>query len=213
MRHFLFLLLAIVWITVLPAQNDHSHDCYGDLNWDSLRTSLEDIYDRDQGIREEVMSQRSFDASLASKMDRADRQNQREVTKILDEYGWLPSSKIGEKASDALFFVVQHADLKTMQRFFPNLQCQAKQGEAKSTHAAMMEDRILMYRGEKQIYGTQASMIETNGSEKLMIWPLRDPAGVNWRRNMAGFTTTVEENADNLDAGYDPGLGLPQNNK
>ena len=36
----------------------------------------------------------------------------------------------------------------------------------------------------------------------MFIWPIRDAAGVNARRQQAGFDTTVEQNAANLGIPY-----------
>lgn len=76
--------------------------------------------------------------------------------------------------------------------------------------AAMMEDRLLMYQGKKQVYGTQAtSTVGKDGS--MAIWPIEDPEKVNERRKAAGFTNTIEENAQRLNAAYNPKEELPAN--
>ncbi len=76
-------------------------------------------------------------------------------------------------------------------------------------HAAMMEDRLLMYEGKKQIYGTQASSSSMSNG-KSFIWPIQNPKKVNQLRKEAGFDLTVEENAKRLGTVYNPDEELPE---
>jgi hypothetical protein len=63
----------------------------------------------------------------------------------------------------------------------------------------MMEDRLLMYEGKEQIYGTQGRTININQpNQQNIIWPIADFENINKRRSEAGFTDTVEENAKHL---------------
>ncbi|MEO0333545.1 MAG: hypothetical protein AAF223_17985, partial [Bacteroidota bacterium] len=84
-------------------------------------------------------------------------------------------------------------------------------GEANATSAAMMEDRVLMYEGKKQLYGSQASgRPKEDGSSEYFIWPIENPEEVNQRRAKVGFNSTVEENAARMNAIYNPNEELPQ---
>lgn len=176
---------------------------------DSLRVVLESVYDADQGIRKKISSVKNEDfGELIYQMQKIDSVNQAQVKLILNQYGWLPQSKISEKAADAIFFVVQHADMELIKKHLPDLKKLANNKEAKTTHAAMMEDRLLMYEGKKQIYGTQA-MGNGSADGKAFIWPIQHPEKVNQLRKEAGFELTVEENAKRLDAIYNPNEKLP----
>jgi hypothetical protein len=177
--------------------------------YDSLKTVLENIYDTDQGIREKLMVSKGEElGKIGYQMMQIDSVNQARIKPILHRYGWLPKSKVGEKASDAIFFVIQHSGFELMRQYFPSLKDLASKGEANPTHAAMMEDRLLVNEGKKQIYGTQAtSDSSTNG--KTYIWPIKNPDMVNQLRKETGFDLTVEENAKRLDAIYDPKRELP----
>lgn len=177
--------------------------------YDSLRAVLEEIYDADQGIRQELMAAWGGDVGdLFRQMAQIDSVNRVKINHILSDYGWLPQSKIGEKAASAIFFVVQHGGKEMIQENLPTLQKLAAENEAKTTHAAMMEDRLLTYEGKKQIYGTQATGDSTGAS---YVWPIKDPDRVNELRKAAGFELTVEENAERLDAIYNPKQELPKN--
>jgi hypothetical protein len=177
--------------------------------YDSLRNVLENILEKDQGVRKKLSTTPPAERmNLFREMRQIDSANQVKVKAMLARYGWLPESKLGEQASDAQFFVIQHADAALMEKYLPQLQQLARNGEAKRTHAAMMEDRILMNQRKKQVYGTQGFSNQlTQG--KMIIWPIEDHAKVNQRRLEAGFGTTEEEYAKQLGAAYNPTEVIP----
>lgn len=75
-------------------------------------------------------------------------------------------------------------------------------GEIDMTLVAMMEDRYLMSKDRRQIYGTQGTHenIEKNGKEYEIqyVWPIRSPKKVNQKRKEIGFKESVEENSKRL---------------
>jgi len=183
------------------------------INYDSLRRVLENMYNEDQEIRRVLVDSVGFNSPQAgvyiAKMLKIDVQNQKEIKTILEKYGWLERSKIGEKASEALFLIVQHSNLEFMDNYFPQLKRMVDKGEASPVDCAKMEDRILMYKREKQIYGTQATD-ELRPDKKYAIWPIQNPSQVNELRRRAGFTTTIEEQAKEMNAEYNQGEELPK---
>ncbi|SNS06035.1 DUF6624 domain-containing protein [Hymenobacter mucosus] len=180
-----------------------------------LRNVLTAVYERDQQVRNidfelirtDSVAARAFSAQLHA----TDSLNQAIVLPLLARYGWLPRQAIGEQAADALFLVVQHSDLAIMRRFLPQLQEQARRGQASAPDAATMQDRVLMLEGKKQVYGTQASNnVRPHQQRIVVVWPIQAPDKVNSLRRQVGFTSTVQQNADRLGAQYDPAEQLPQ---
>ena len=171
------------------------------------------MYDEDQGIRKSIIDSSDVSSSngiliYINQMQVIDERNRMKIAWILEKYGWLPKSKIGEKASEAIFFVIQHTELSFAERYFDQFKKLSLKGEANPMQCAMMEDRILMWKGKKQIYGTQSSnKVRSDG--KNAIWPIEDPINVNYLRKMVGFKLTVEDNAKILKADYNPHEKLP----
>jgi hypothetical protein len=180
--------------------------------FDSLRVELEEMYTRDQEIRHIIFDSIGFDSpdirEYFARMNTIDSLNQIRLSEIMNQYGWIAASKIGEEASDAIFYIIQHSNPEMMEKYYPELKALAATGEAKKTHAAMMEDRLLMWKGKKQKYGTQAtSTLREN--KTMAIWPIENPDSVNLLRRSAGIELTVEENAARLHAEYDRDERLP----
>lgn len=107
------------------------------------------------------------------------------VTKILDEHGWLGWNLIGRPANNALFLVIQHADIETQEKYLPMLREAVKKGDAAPADLALLEDRIALRKGKKQIYGSQIGMDQETG--EYYVSPLEDPDNVNQRRAQVGL--------------------------
>jgi len=209
--------MCVLTVILLPAIAQQTSNTDLDIqkskiNYDSLRIELEAMVDSDQGIRRILVDSIGLDSPEAGKyinqMVAIDMQNRIEIESILSKYGWIEQSKIGEKAAEGIFYIVQHSDLDFMERYFPQFKKLVAIGEASATRCAQMEDRLLMWKGKKQIYGTQASN-DIRPDKKMVIWPIENPSHVNELRKKIGFTTTVEENAERLNAEYDPNEKLP----
>lgn len=84
-----------------------------------------------------------------------------------------------------LFLVIQHSNLSTQEKYLPMLRDAVKQRKAEGANLALLEDRVAIRRGERQIYGSQVNYdMETH---KYYLLPLEDPENVNRRRNSVGL--------------------------
>jgi hypothetical protein len=129
--------------------------------------------------------------SLQRRQDELDRKNMARLAEIVEAHGWPGRSLVGEEASRAAFLILQHAGLGSQKKYFPLLRRAAAKGEARPADAAMLEDRILMREGRKQIYGTQVrSGPETGG--KLELYPVEDEGRVDERRAAVGLPPLAE---------------------
>ena len=177
----------------------------------TIRQELHRIYQRDQQIREAItaVGMESSDAvPLFKQMRGIDSVNQVYVRNLLTTTGWPARSQIGDTAARTIYLVVQHSSRALITQQLPALRKLVRQGEARATDAATMEDRLRMFSGKKQRYGTQAAnWVRPDGTR--VIWPLQRPAQVNRYRQQRGFSTTVEQNAAELGAQYNPNERLP----
>lgn len=157
-----------------------------------LKEQLEAIYVKDQTLRllyqdaEEKFGRESDEMKYFWELvSEQDHQNEAEVIKILDERGWPGKTLVGGKANMAVWLVIQHAPLEIQEKYLPLLRESAKKGESQGSHLALLEDRILMRNGKKQIYGSQVITNPETGAYELH--PIEDPANVNKRRAEVGL--------------------------
>lgn len=120
----------------------------------------------------------------------ADDANVPKVTAILDTHGWLGPKQVGPRASNALFLVIQHADLDVQKKYLPMMRDAVAQGRAQGSAFALLEDRVALREGRPQTYGSQIGFDEATG--KNFVAPLADPDHVDARRAAVGLEPMAE---------------------
>ncbi len=139
----------------------------------AIKTRLAFIHDRDQKARQ--------GGDSAKYVTYIDSTNLLMVEDIMHQLGGWPDRKyVGDYGNQAVWLVIQHADLKTQEKYFPMMQESVGRGESRPGELAYLEDRILMRRGEKQKYGSQVSYNQKTGASEF--WPIADEKNVNKRR-------------------------------
>jgi hypothetical protein len=157
-----------------------------------LQAELLAIYEDDQGIRRTfIKAQKDYGFqskivdSLGRIMMHKDSVNLIKVTKILDKHGWVGADKVGGQANQTLFLVIQHSDLPTQQKYLPMMREAVKNKNASSSALALLEDRVALGEGKKQIYGSQIGFDKETNTNYVL--PLEDPDTVDQRRASVGL--------------------------
>jgi hypothetical protein len=176
-----------------------------------LRVELEEIYNSDQGIRNKYLAlekEYGHDSkevkALMTDWRRIDSMNCIKVTAILDKYGWLATYEVGEQGNSTLFLVIQHADLNIQDKYLPKMRKAVREHKAEARELALLEDRVLLGHGKKQLFGSQVEMDAATGKYKLS--PIEDEPNVNKRRAAVGLEP-LEEYVKHWDIHYT----LPKN--
>jgi hypothetical protein len=146
----------------------------------AIKKELKAIFDRDQKTR--------TGADSAAFIQYIDSCNQVQVKSMIARYGWMGKSLIGNY-NQVLFIVIQHADSATQEKYFPMLQQSVAEGESNASDMALMQDRILMRQGKKQIYGSQVVYSKTGDQ---IFYPIEDERNVNIRRANVGLQPMEE---------------------
>jgi len=157
-----------------------------------LVVMLDSIYLADQSLRRQQLKflkkhgwKSEEMQQLLTQIHTNDSINLISVSRILDERGWLGTDIIGVQGNRTLFLVIQHADLKTQEKYLPMMRDAVSKGNANASSLAMLEDRIALANGEKQIYGSQISQDPKTG--EYYVSPLIDPEHVDERRAKVGL--------------------------
>jgi hypothetical protein len=118
------------------------------------------------------------------KVNQVDSVNLIKVMVIINKYGWPGEDVIGWKGSSTLWVVLQHATLENQEKYVPLLKEAVKKGKTRSAQLALLEDRILVRKGQEQIYGSQPG---TDSLGNSIILPIKDERNVNKRRFSVGL--------------------------
>lgn len=158
-----------------------------------LKKILKDILIRDQSLRvlQDTMSLKyghlkevqNLNTIVWKKIRLDDSLNLIVVSKILDKYGWLSSEAVGSEGNATLFLVIQHADLKTQEKYLPMIKEAVANYKASPSELALLIDRIEMRNNRPQIYGSQMETVDG----KIRVYKMIDPKNVNKRRAEMGL--------------------------
>ena len=169
-----------------------------EVNYDKpLQAALLQIGEDDQKYRgqlRETAEKYSRDSrekqDLWKIINETDSINLIKVTTILDKYGWAGVDKVGEEANKTLFFVIQHSNLATQQKYLPMMREAVKNKQTNGHLLALSEDRVALGEGGRQTYGSQIG--RDNETGKSYVLPLDDPDNVDKRRLEVGLGPLAE---------------------
>ena len=156
-----------------------------------LQTKLLAMGAADQSVRQNIRSSTSREefAALAEKLNAVDTRNLAELDKIVEQFGWPGTDLVGAEASQAAFLILQHARLARQKALLPLLRQAVAEGRARPADLGLLEDRVLVGEGKKQLYGSQV-VAGPDGVPRLH--PIEDPENVDERRRAIGLPPLEE---------------------
>jgi len=130
--------------------------------------------------------------AIESNMGKADSLNLIEAKLIIDKYGFPGYDLVGENGSYGFWAIVQHCDqdIAFQQKALVLMGKQVKRYNASGEDFALLQDRVLISEGHKQIYGTQIRVdLKTHHAKPL---PIEDSLHVDSRRKAVGLSPLGE---------------------
>lgn len=114
------------------------------------------------------------------------------LDEIIDRIGYPTAEKMGEEASEAAWMVIQHAIARPdfMRKCLKLLEDSAPETRIERINIAYLSDRIAVFEGRPQLYGTQFDWDE-NG--QLSPNAYDDPNKVNERRKSLGLNSLEDQ--------------------
>jgi hypothetical protein len=147
-----------------------------------LRDELLAMAEADQELRTDMSPERMQDTAFISQMLTSQLEHQARMREILDEHGWPDAGMVGVDGAQAAWLLVQHGDADLQEQALLLMRESADAGVT-AADIAMMTDRILVERGQPQLYGTQFQFLDG----KLVQDPVDDPDSVDVRRAEVGL--------------------------
>ncbi len=154
-----------------------------------LRAELLALIADDDATRARLAAGGSLFDGYDAEMEAVHRRNASRLRAIISELGeWPGRSVVGDDGASAAWRIVQHAigEPALMRACLPRIEAAAAAGEADPAELAMLVDRIRVFEGRSQLYGTQYDWDEslrfmepTNG--------IADPDRLEERRRQVGL--------------------------
>lgn len=155
----------------------------------ALAKTIDSIYSEIEKIRPQIESNNQSPGSIDKEtMDYLHFTNylcMKSISEIIDTTGWVGPERVGDIVNEKLFFIIQHSDLQFQEKYFPLMKKAVVSGKARKQDLALLEDRILVVKNKKQIYGSQ--VVRDLKTKKYKLCEIEDEKNVNKRRDSMGL--------------------------
>jgi len=154
---------------------------------DALCTALLRMRSEDLTVRQELLDSGQLGGVYVPRMEAIHINNAARLRELIDQHGWPAEDIAGKDGAEAAWLIAQHAvGEPDFQRQVLRLvtEC-ATAGRIPAWHVAYLEDRIAMYEGRPQRYGSQWFDDPRDG--RTRPWKLSDPERVNEFRASVGL--------------------------
>lgn len=162
------------------------------MDYKSIAERIIDLKNADLELRNRLVQNGQLSEGYNEEMEKLHNRNAKILNDLIDTIGYPTIDKVGKEASEAAWLVIQHSigQPDFMKKCVELLENEVSEIKANPGNLAYLIDRIAVYEGKMQLYGTQFDWDE-NG--KLSPTQIDDLAKVNQRRKSIGLNTLDEQ--------------------
>ena len=152
---------------------------------ESLEKALLDMEAHDQAVRAELTAAGDLNLTYHQRLEEIHRANASRLRQMIAVFGWPGFALVGEKGAKAAWRIALHsiAEPPFMRQCRNLLDAASQNGDVPRWQFAIIDDRIRVYEGLPQRYGTQLRP----GPKGLEPHPLENEGRVNSMRMQAGL--------------------------
>jgi VWFA-related protein len=143
-----------------------------------LREELLKLKDKNQQRLDDDIRDNRKPAALIKRIGETREKNSVQLCSILKKHGWPTRSLVGKDGVDAAIFMLNASSSQLRVDLLPVIIAATKQGEISRPDFAAYVDRLRIDAGLKQIFGTQATIIDGF----LVLFPIEAEEHVDSRR-------------------------------
>lgn len=152
---------------------------------ESLEKALLDMEAYDQKVRAELTAAGALNDTYHPKLEEVHRANASRLRQMIAVFGWPGVALVGEKGAKAAWRIALHSITEPafMRLCRDHIDRASQAGDAPRWQFAIIDDRIRVYEGKPQRYGTQLRY----GPSGLEPHPIENEGRVNSMRMQAGL--------------------------
>lgn len=162
------------------------------MDYGSIAETIIDLKNADLALREKLVQSGQLSNGYHQEMNELHTRNAKILSEIIDAIGYPTIDKVGKEANDAAWLVIQHsiAHPEFLKKCINLLEKAVHENKADPTSLAYLSDRIAVFEGKKQLYGTQFDWDEYGD---LSPNSFDDLNNVNERRKSIGLNTLEQQ--------------------
>jgi hypothetical protein len=157
---------------------------------ESLEKALLDMEARDQALRAELTAAGELNMAYHPRLEELHRSNTSRLRQIIAVFGWPGVTLVGAKGAQAAWRIALHsiAEPEFMRQCRDSIERASDNGDVPRWQFAIIDDRIRVYEGRPQRYGTQLKP----GPNGLEPHPIENESRVNSMRMQAGLPSLAK---------------------
>lgn len=162
------------------------------MDYKSIAENIIDLKKADLALREKLIQNGQLGNGYNEEMKKLHHRNAKILNDILDTIGYPTTDKVGKEANKATWLIIQHAigQPEFMKKSAELLERAVIESKADPKDLAYLTDRIAVFEGKPQRYGTQFDWDEYGN---LSPNQFDDLTKVNERRKSIGLNTLEEQ--------------------
>jgi hypothetical protein len=164
------------------------------MDYKSFAEKIIHLKDADLEFRNQLIQKGELGEGYNERMEQLHNNNANLLNDIINTIGYPSIDKVGEAASDAAWLIIQHSigQPDFMKKCMELLKNTVNENTADPKNLAYLSDRIAVFEGKPQLYGTQ---FDWNEKGELVPNTFDDLIKVNQRRNSIGLNSLEEQTA------------------
>ena len=158
----------------------------------ALAEELIALIARNDAMRARLVADGTLHDGYHPAMEAVHRANAVRLRELIAAHGWPGRARVGVEAASAAWRIVQHAigEPAFLRAMLPILAEAAAHDDADRVEVAMLDDRIRVFEGRPQRYGTQYDWSPDGDALELMVG-VEEPDTVDARRAAVGLPPLV----------------------
>jgi hypothetical protein len=158
----------------------------------NIAEKIIELKNADLALRDKLVQSGKLSEGYNEEMKDLHNINAKTLNEIIDTIGYPTTEKVGKEASEAAWLIIQHSIEQPdfMRKCMKLLEDAVSENKANSKNLAYLTDRVEVFEGKPQLYGTQFDWDE-NG--ELSPNAFDDLNKVNERRKSIGLNTLEEQ--------------------
>jgi len=155
---------------------------------EQLRAELIALIAEDDAVRARLAADGSLFDGYHPEMEAVHRHNAAALRDVIARVGWPGRSLVGDDGAAAAWRIVQHAigEPEFMRGCLAMTREAVAAGEADPAEAAFLEDRLRVFEGRPQLYGTQYDW-DDKGGAMVLTYGVEASESVEDRRRAVGL--------------------------
>jgi hypothetical protein len=162
------------------------------MNYEEISEKIIGLKNADLELRDKLIQSGQLSDGYNEEMKELHNKNAKILNEIIDKIGYPTTDKVGKEASEATWLVIQHSigQPDFMKKCLKLLEVAVSENKANPKNLAYLTDRVAVFEGKPQLYGTQFDWDEKG---KLSPNYFDDLTKVNNRRKSIGLNSLEEQ--------------------